>query len=489
MRRIGKFASLAAIVLLPTLVLANDRMAEVADQFERQNYQRVLGLLDDRLSGHPRYPYYRGLAFYHLPDHASALPILERLYGDDPNDLEVLAALTDTLRTQGHLERAAEHANRLIAAGDDQRGHLLQGRIAEDRDQWAEAVTHYRAAAQGPDSRLIQQAARTLTDLHHRRGQHELAVQVAERAVGQEPDPLTALHFESMRVGRSPERRQMAMRLGYRLEHDDNVPQVPGNGGLFGISGESGLRHVLTGDFAFERPLSSRLSLFTEAYAYQSLHQDSDLNEFNFTRLRGVAGLGGNWGRGGWRVPLELGWSGLDGDRYQNTISLVPGVFVQPTGGWLIHLFARLSHDDFARPVRPSEDQGGDSWRLGLFLHAKPLPQLQWRLITEFGADDSDGRNWERDEWRVYSLAEYRFDTRLSGGIGFQYRDRNFENIHDVFLRPRQDEVWEGFVTLSWQFNENWRLRAQYSYQRQDSTIGVFEFTRNVFSLGASWEF
>ncbi len=467
-------------------------MQLVIEQYRQQYFELALDLLVTIDPSEPDYAYYHGLIHYQLFNFEQALPSLLQANQVRPNDAALLQALTDVYRADQQWSAAAGYAQRLVDVGEHQQGFFLLGKIERGRNNHAAALTHFIHAAEGENTRIAQQAALAAAEIHYRNENSDLARAIILEGISLNPDSFDAYSLRQLHQNVPlQETQKLHVSLGYRLEYDDNVALVPSIGQLPGspviISDESDVRHVLTADVTYHQPLGNGLVAFGEAHLAHN--RQFELSLFDQTSINLVAGIGGSWNGLGWRLPVEYDLQRFDGSRFLTTWSVLPGIYYKPSDDWMLHLFARLGEIDDHQVISPIEDQGGNLSRLGIFVYGRLTDDLSLRGIVEAGDNNADGLNWQRNEARVYAYLEYAFNSRWTAGAGVQYQRLDFDNVNDVFQVRRDDDINEAFVSVAYQLDRHWELRAQASRVQQDSTIDVLSYNRNVFSLGLTWEY
>lgn len=468
--------------------LAQSECAEEAEQaFERQHWEAVEGLLADRQDNACEQRIL-ALARFHLHDFESALPRVLSLLEKFPDDLDLnrasLVMLTVLMRT----EEAHRQVARLQSMGDSDFASLYQARllVQEGDAEGAEALLHDLLEA--PDAALAQEAAEQLIVLLQGSARYREVPPIAGQALARDPESFRAYWFEQFTLENQRALRPYDISLGYRIDYDDNVALLPDQQGLiFGNPDEDDYRHVLFADLLYRRVLNRHLMLFAEGHFSHSAHQD--LSEFDFTRVNLLAGLGGSSSGWGWRVPVEFGHDRFDGSSFRDTWAVTPGAYLNVWGGLASHLYLRYRSEDYERSVSLSEDRSGETVGGGVLLAGKLGERWFLRLFAEADDVDADGRNWDREEWRVHTQAEFSPVPSWSIGAGFQYQEADFDEVHDVFLVRRSDETSQAFASLSYWFRERWQLRAQVTFAEQQSNLQIYDYDRTVVSLGISRDF
>ncbi|MFC1590777.1 hypothetical protein ACFL42_04725, partial [Candidatus Omnitrophota bacterium] len=80
-------------------------------------------------------------------------------------------------------------------------------------------------------------------------------------------------------------------------------------------------------------------------------------------------------------------------------------------------------------------------------------------------------------------------ESVIQAGMSFAHNDY----LHPNSRRPdhimRDDKQYRYFISLSRVFAKRVRAFASFSWTRNESTIGLFDYSRRVLSCGVSYEF
>ncbi|HEY7328796.1 MAG TPA: tetratricopeptide repeat protein [Gemmataceae bacterium] len=181
-----------AVLAAPRDASAWGRLGEVLELFNFRKDARVCLMQAERLDPEqPRWPYHQGFlllwdnAEEALPHLRRAVELEDRQHAGPAGDAMRLR-LSETLLTQGHLDEAEESFRRLLKRDVlNPRVHLGLGRLAMQRQEWKEALSHLQQAA--ADKRTIRAATLALAELYEQRGDEPAA---AQARVQQEKLPL-----------------------------------------------------------------------------------------------------------------------------------------------------------------------------------------------------------------------------------------------------------------------------------------------------------
>lgn len=345
-----------------------------------------------------------------------------------------------------------------------------------------QAMHHLRILLETAESALAMQAADLLIEALYDDGKYTEAYEIAQIALKRSPDSALAYRFS-----RIPPATQnftgFSVDLGYRLEYDDNITFPDGEL----ASGQEDFRHVLMADLLYQQGFSGNWNFYAQGHLLQSFYNDFD--QFNQTRLIASAAIGQQSQKWGWRFPLEASHDRLDGDAFRTSLAAVPGVYLQFGRDYFSHFYIRLQHDDYENPIFANEDRSGDVSGGGVLLAGNPTTEWKLRAYLEFNRYDTDGLYWQRDEVIAFFLVEFEFKPDWTAGLAMRYQDRDYDNVRPVFAQRQQDEVKELFLNLTHKFTKKWRWRAQLSLADHQSNIPIFDYTRNVYSIGVSREF
>ena len=107
----------------------------------------------------------------------------------------------------------------------------------------------------------------------------------------------------------------------------------------------------------------------------------------------------------------------------------------------------------------------------------------------EFNRYETDGENWQRDETVAFIFAEYEFSPKWATGLALRYQKEDFDNVRPVFAARQQDDSKELYLNVTHKFVRKWRWRGQISMVRHESSIAIFDYDRNVYSISVVREF
>lgn len=427
-----------------------------------------------------------GLAYFHQQNLDQALPLLQQVALNNPDDSEVVRVLLESSFVRQDYAIAKKVLSQRSNQNDDLSIYAARIAVAEGDSESADAI--FGTLLQSSDSSVAQDAAADYIDYLQQQRRYEKAYSVALAAIERDPDSFLSYRFRQInKVLDQPKENPWRFNFGYRFEYDDNVALLPDALSPTGDQDDSDFRHVATADVIYQKRLGGHWLLFAEGRGSQSIHHQS--SEFDFTGLNALLGTGQAYDDWGWRLPVEISHDRFDGDSFSTTFTTSPGVYFKVAKKLYTHLYGRLANSDFDQVAFPEDDRSADIYGGGLLLTGNITQRWTVRSIVEYLDYSADGSNWDRQEAQAYFYTEYGLSRAWSVGAGARYTDIEFDNINLPFLVQRDDESVEYFLSSTYQVAQGWYMRAQLTFVDNQSNIEVFDYQRLVTSLGLSWQF
>ena len=269
--------------------------------------------------------------------------------------------------------------------------------------------------------------------------------------------------------------------LGYRFQHDDNVPISPANNAL--VSDKADFRHVLSADVLANYSIGYGFDWLGEAHLSQGFHHN--LDQYDFSEQNYVMSLGWGQGQFGWRLPIEYTLSHQDGEQTLASFSVSLGTYLLTGPMMSLYGYARLEDNDFS-----NQNRDNDADVLGLYLRwgtsDKPM---RFRTIVEVGQEDAKANHWDRDTLRLHVYGDYHIGPRLEAGLGFEYRNYQHDNDSNGSGVKRRDTINMLFANVSYELKEDLDLQLRASYEDSDSNVNFYQYNRSVVSADVTWRY
>ncbi len=182
------------------------------------------------------------------------------------------------------------------------------------------------------------------------------------------------------------------------------------------------------------------------------------------------------------RDPDYKGYSGL--------FSTGPLFRMAINGNQLLEIFSGYTNSKYFRePLAPEEDRDANGYRS--YISWLWLFKKDYFLNLRFQADrqDTRGTNWDNSNIGFsinYAMPVYE-NIKLQ--LSSQFNDQKFDNRHTVFDVTREDKMFVFTGGVSWAWEKDVTVITQYTRVRTDSNIGIYDYTRNLYTLGIEYRF
>jgi tetratricopeptide (TPR) repeat protein len=172
----------------------------------------------------PRWPYFQGVMLTLSDRDAALIPLRRAVDLCEPGIVAPRLRLADVLLGQGHDREAEELFQDVLAReAENPQAHLGLGRLAYQRNDWPDSLTHLDRAALSP---LTRKAARILlAEVHQRRGDRVAAEReqrlASDLPADPEPPDTWLEQLEQVRVG-----QQAQLALASRLLQQERLAEA-----------------------------------------------------------------------------------------------------------------------------------------------------------------------------------------------------------------------------------------------------------------------
>ncbi len=119
------------------------------------------------------------------------------------------------------------------------------------------------------------------------------------------------------------------------------------------------------------------------------------------------------------------------------------------------------------------------------FKNGKGLFMLQY----EFSSDNTEGKNWENTGNQIILNLLMPVMDKLSFTISGEMLLQDYQHTHTFFGMKRSDRTYYGAAGMRWEMLNGLNLNLQYSHTHADSNISVYEYKRNIYTVGFEYIF
>lgn len=465
------------------------------DEYGKENYEEALEFFNQARMEEPdssEIAYYLGLTYRQTGNFQEAAQRFMEAIQKNPSAKEAYIELIETFYDLNDLKSAKDWLNRAEKQGvGSGRLAFLEGMILLKEDHNQEAVKAFqKAKALDPalsSSADLQIAVAYVKDRKFSQSRERLQAIV-------QGDPysdisILAREYEADIQRNLEKHKRWGASVGVAYQYDDNVVLKP-SGVIPGvvITGDKD-SSIITSLRAYYNPLlegnwffSNQYSIYTNTYfsttSNNLLNQAMSLNP------------GYNFGRSAVTLPVTYSHVWLSGTQYLGvlsarpswSISLLPDHIGQVSMGharrWMYQPALITDEDRDAHIFSGSLGHRYGFWEKGSL-----------NLLYEFTWDLTDGKNWENNGHR-FNLSLLipivdKISLSLSGELFYQY----YSQIHSIFGVNRSDKTYSGTIGLIWELWKDVTLNLQYYRAKADSNIFIYDYQRNVVTLGIQFGF
>ena len=119
------------------------------------------------------------------------------------------------------------------------------------------------------------------------------------------------------------------------------------------------------------------------------------------------------------------------------------------------------------------------------FKNGKGLFMLKY----EFSSDNTEGKNWENTGNQIILNFLLPVIDKLSLTISGEMFLQDYQHTHTFFGMKRSDRTYYGAAGMRWEVLNGLNLNLQYSHTHADSNISVYEYKRNIYTVGFEYIF
>jgi tetratricopeptide (TPR) repeat protein len=498
-------------------------------EFQQENYEEALqyflnaGAAETESS---RIAYHIGLTYKMIENQTTAIPYLRKAVTLSPRANEALVVLIDVLCSTDGLKEANEW---IIVAEKDQvspaQVQYLKGLVLAKEGKPEPAIMAFGKAKE-LDPRLSQQAEFQIANAYAQQGKLSDARDRLRSIIVLDPGSDVALFardYEKIVADRIERERPWRFTVGFAYKYDTNVI-AKGSGPLTdSITGQEdsalnfSVRVGYTAPFSFRTPFSfsGYYSLSADRYFGKTYTRSDNsrgsLTEYNNMTNQFTLVPGYTFGRFAVSLPLSYSYISLQGlkglsffsdlhwitqARYIETTAVTPTLrFITTDNSFGEVFFSYIRKKYFEtelhpEPFSPEEERsgerlgGGSSWTY-LFKETKGIFTARY----SFAKDNVVGRNWSNRENRFGADILYPIVGSLKVQAMAEAVFVDYTHTNNFFDEKRKDEIYNVSLGLIYGIFKNADIILQYNHYRNTSNIPLYDYRRNVYTLGMEYRF
>lgn len=471
-------------------------------QYKHENYDESLVTLMQAREENPQSSlaaYYLGLNYKQLQDYKAAVPHLKDAVTFSPKIKGAMLELIDCLYQLG--DNAQAMAWIIEAETDGIRPaqvSFMKGLVLMKEEKWDAAVEAFKKA-RALDNSIAQACSYQIGMAYTKGNKYSEAGRAFTEVVIANPNSNMA-NFANEYVDQLSKRKESEKPFKFTFsaswQYDDNVILKPDDTTIAAdISDKADSRQVYTASGEYNHMLNERIgfrALYTFYYAKQSNLGFYDTLTNNFAI----------------QPSIYLNNSVLTFPAgYAHTLVNDKAYLSNPYASGMYNFMAGESNmgqisivyqneDYLWAPSSPDENRDGNNLAGSLgwyqfFSNKKGFLNLRYALDKDW----TKGDNWEYLGNRVSATLLIpgsmvrseldKFNLTITGDIFFQ----DFSKSNSIYNIHRKDAVYTVSALAAYKICKDAEIQLQYTHVVDNSNVSVYQYTRNIYSVGAQIKF
>jgi tetratricopeptide (TPR) repeat protein len=271
------------------------------------------------------------------------------------------------------------------------------------------------------------------------------------------------------------------VKLGY--QYDSNVPLEPVDEDIYTNEDD----FVTVGYFSGKYNLLNRQDYVAGVgYShYQTWH--NDLEQYDL--VGSIFDLYGQYRQG----PMTFSLSYLPHFYWVDSSRYLRRHQIRPEVSWKItdSLLTRFSYSYYHNNHLKDHDRDGHTNELSLSTYYS-LKNRKGYLFGGIGYEDEKASHPDRyyDQWKIKLGLSHKMPWELELNISGKYYIQNYDHVDSFYLVQREDREYNGSISLSRRLYYEWlSVVGEFSYTKNSSNIGDFEYKRQMVTLSLEARF
>lgn len=503
---------------------ANSMLEEGIKQYQAENYEEAIEILEKVRKNDPLSPiaaFFLGMAYKQTIDYKKAAVNLEDALKLNPPVKEALIEYVNILSQLNRLDEA----NKWIKVAKEQNiapatVAFLEGTILAKEKKYTEAISSFERA-KSIDKSLEQSADYQIGLCYVNAKKYKNARERFKATASYDPNSDLAVYARQYLEAVESNlfyTRPLRFTLGLSGGYDSNVVSKPrqeslsggiGNPGVSFFSPSLRIEYVpnLESSWLFNAMYSSSAT-FNDNFVHSRdsiAHTFSAIPGYNFGRIS--LSMLGSYTYFSLRTDSDLSPDGNAGYKhYEDYYTFGPITKLMLTEKQILEVFAGYDKKNYYNQVitSPESMRDAEGFRAYLSWTWFYLNNGFINLRYDVGREVTNGIYWDNTANRYSaSLVLPILPDELAKKTGFLYLQLTGSFTAQDYTYPqpytdvdgsakssrREDRVYNGSVNLNWDINKNWSCILQYTRTNWDSNIPVYEYTRNLYSIGMEFRF
>lgn len=464
--------------------------------YKHENFDEALGVLKKARQEEPQSTlaaYYVGLTYKQMQNYKEAVPHLRDAVTMSPKIKGALIELVDCLYQTNQLDEADKWIAEAEAAGiRPAQIAFLKGLILLKENKDAAAISSFENA-KALDPSMAQAVDYQIAIAYMKAGKFSNAKDVFQQLSLVDPNS-TMANFANTYMNAISEREQ-AMKpfkasVGFYWQYDSNVVLSPSNASVAtNITDSADSREVTTANAEYKYRFNDMFDVKAQYFFYWA--KQNNLGFYDTISNTFVLQPEMALKNGLLSLPMTYNLTRVNDKAYLSNPA-VSGVYNFMVGNHNMgQAYMKYAYKDYMwAPSIQDEDRtgndlgGGVGWYF-FFMKNKGFLNLRYSILKEW----TEGTNWnnlENDANATLLIPVMdKLNVTLSGGVSLQ----SFENSNTIFHVYRHDQIYTISALAACKFYKDSEIQFQYTFVKDSSNVSVYDYNRNIFSVGAEIKF
>lgn len=507
-----------SLIFIPQSALSqeNPDLQKGIAEYGQENFEEAVGSLLKARDAQPNLStpaYYLGMTYKNLQNYKESKKHLQDAVRLSPEIKAAILELGEVLYQLGEFQDALDVLTR--AERENVRPAqtaYVKGLVLLELNRNLEAVESFRKAGEASPG-LVPAANYQMGQAYLKDGQFDEAKARFQDVINDDPSTDMAefsRNFIEKINRKKEERRPVRLYAGIHHQYDDNVVLDPEDDSVtIDISDDSDQLEVITLGLEYIPETMGDFNISAHYSAYMSFHHDlSSYDVQTHTVVIDPSFKIDNNASASLAVGGSMNW--VDDMDYLNSVSINPTYTRLISKDHTLQVYLSYDKREFLHDQDAGvEDRDADVYGLNVnwyyFFDQEEnvlVPFLEQfeqssfaqnrgyiNLLYKVSQNEAEGRNWENLGNKAVAtllvpLLE-KFKLRLSGQV--EYED--YKNIHTVYSKERKDIKYGFSSLLFYRFHEKADIQLLYVFRRDDSNIAIYDYDRNVVSIGIEFRY
>ncbi len=455
-----------------------------------EDFQKAIVIFPDD----PDIPFYIGLTYLQLNEPEKAIEYFKKTLEKDPEYTDAHFQLGVVLIQQKAYQDALNHLEKVYKKEPDRNdlGYFI-GFAYYQTGEYKKALDYLDTAK--TKDKTIESLTLYYTGLvqQHLGNNKEAAAAYKKIII---TDPTSPLADPSRRLIETIEPKVVKKRFGIdftaKIQYDDNVILVPTTN-VFNLRDKDRKSIIelfyLRGEYAFVRKPDYDLSASYGFYqTITNSMRDIDVQDhilsLDFSKRGNIGSMPYDF-----RISYTYDYLFSDYHYFLQRHTIRPSFILQESQKHLsLFQYAFQVKEFREKPLFPEDNRDAINHEAG-FIHflrfndAKHYIKAGYFYANEF----AQGENWDYSGNKFVAGFQYTFPKDIRLNLDYEYKQVRYKNINIYFDEKRRDIDRAVNATISKDIGKGWSVSLEYLRRRNSSNIALYDYKKNLYSVGVSW--